>query len=79
MQIAAEVEDHRFNASAARAIRDYEPKDYWALLARVAKKSFSASSTLRCNPNEAARRVAPYKGTASLGCLLPVESLQCQP
>jgi hypothetical protein len=66
-----EVEDHRFNASAARAIRDYKPKDYWGLLAGVAKKTFSAIFGPALQPQRSGAAVAPDMGTASLGCLLP--------
>jgi hypothetical protein len=67
-----EVEDHGFGA--AKAIRDYKPKEFWGLLSAVAKKRLRTvfGNDLQARGSGAA--VVAGTGRASLGCLLPAEA-----
>jgi hypothetical protein len=68
-----EVEDQLFNPSAARAIGNYQARDFWRLLTRVAQPRLRAifGRELQAIRNGAA--VTEGTGASSLGCLVPVE------
>jgi hypothetical protein len=69
--VAPEVEDHRFHHWAARYLETCSPGQFWATLQLAARPALREIFGSELVPTGVTCSVAPGKGIASLGCLVP--------
>lgn len=69
--VAPEIEDHTFHHWAARYIETMTPSAFWALNRAAARPTFAAIFGPDLARSGQTLAIAPGKGTASLGCLIP--------
>ncbi|HEX9039046.1 MAG TPA: hypothetical protein VF808_18840 [Ktedonobacterales bacterium] len=69
--VAPEIEDHVFRHWASRYMVTLTPDNFWTLLQRTARPTFTAIFGPDLEATGHTLSIAPGKGLASLGCLIP--------